>query len=250
MPPTLWAEALHTATYLINIRPTSSNPHTTPYYSLFGHTPRYQDLRVFGCLCYVNTFSTAKNKLSPRATKCVFLGYPSQHRGYRCLDIQTRKIIISRHVTFDENTFPYSTSSQAPASPTTADPLPPYLDQLQPIFAEPTPPFSPAAPPTPSAAAASAPSVSTAVDPVPLSPAAAASPPLPSAAPTPTPTVASPPPAAPPTLFYTRRPKLPVPPPQPSSPLIAHAAPPADFPLLLTNSTFQPSHPLLSHTTT
>jgi hypothetical protein len=36
------------------------------------------------------------------------LGYPSSHKGYRCLNISTRHIIISRHVIFDETQFPFS----------------------------------------------------------------------------------------------------------------------------------------------
>lgn len=37
-----------------------------------------------------------------------FLGYPPNHRGYPCYEISSRKIIISRHVLFDENTFPFT----------------------------------------------------------------------------------------------------------------------------------------------
>jgi hypothetical protein len=47
--------------------------------------------------------ATAANKLSPRSTACVFLGYPTDHRGYRCLDLTTRRVITSRHVVFDEH---------------------------------------------------------------------------------------------------------------------------------------------------
>ena len=82
--------------------------------------------------------SDRPNKLSPRSTRCVSLGYPSKHRGYRCLDLHTRKIIISRHVTFDENSFPYSTpNTSSPATP----PNDPQLDyQPPPILHTPTPP--------------------------------------------------------------------------------------------------------------
>ncbi|KAL7583191.1 hypothetical protein Lser_V15G44911 [Lactuca serriola] len=37
----------------------------------------------------------------------IFLGYPSNHKGYQCLDLHTKKIIISHHVTFDEYIFPF-----------------------------------------------------------------------------------------------------------------------------------------------
>ena len=123
LPPSFWAEALYTATYLINIRPTAATKFSVRYATLFGITPPYNDLHVFCCLCYPNTSSTTSNtssttsnKLSPRSIKCVFLGYPPRHRGYRCLDLDTRRIIISRHVVFDETTFPYAPPAQPPVS--------------------------------------------------------------------------------------------------------------------------------------
>jgi hypothetical protein len=84
-----------------------------PYTLLHGTTPDYDQLRVFGCLCYPNLSATASHKLAPRSTACVFLGYPSSHKGYRCLDLVTKRIIISRHVVFDETSFPFSAVSSS-----------------------------------------------------------------------------------------------------------------------------------------
>ncbi|KAL8153802.1 hypothetical protein V2J09_011562 [Rumex salicifolius] len=78
-----------------------------PHTLLFRQPPDYTHLRVFGCLCYPNVTATAPHKLTPRSRPCVFLGYALQHRGYRCLDLETRKVIISRHVIFNENYFPF-----------------------------------------------------------------------------------------------------------------------------------------------
>jgi hypothetical protein len=82
-------------------------PNSTPYTILHNKQPSYDNMRVFGCLCYPNTAATSSHKLSPRSTVCVFLGYPSMHKGYRCLDFSTQKIIISHHVVFDETIFPF-----------------------------------------------------------------------------------------------------------------------------------------------
>ncbi|WVZ55007.1 hypothetical protein U9M48_005726 [Paspalum notatum var. saurae] len=98
MPPTYWAEALSTATYLLNRRPCSAIGNSIPYEHLFKHAPDYNNLRVFGCLCYPNLTTTAQHKLAPRSIACVFLGYPSSHKGYRCLDLSSRRVIISCHV--------------------------------------------------------------------------------------------------------------------------------------------------------
>jgi hypothetical protein len=81
LPTTYWAEALHTATHLLNCLPSKAVSHPTPYFALYGTTPTYDHLRMFGCACYPNTSATAPHKLSPRSTRCLFLGYSSDHKG-------------------------------------------------------------------------------------------------------------------------------------------------------------------------
>jgi hypothetical protein len=60
-------------------------------------------------VCYPNTAATAPHKLPPRSTRCVFLVYSSDHKGYRCLDLSTNRLIVCRHVVFDEDNFPLAT---------------------------------------------------------------------------------------------------------------------------------------------
>ncbi|XP_071695889.1 uncharacterized protein [Rutidosis leptorrhynchoides] len=121
LPPTYWVEALHMAAHLLNILPSSAINHDIPYTRLYKQKPNYTTLRVFGCLCYPHLHTT--NKLAPRSTPCIFLGYPSNHRGYRCLDLATNRIILSRHVTFDETSFPFG--SMNPTQPPSYDFLDP-----------------------------------------------------------------------------------------------------------------------------
>jgi len=108
MPPSYWVEALSTATVLINILPTKTLGFSTPHHALLGTPPAYGHLRVFGCKCYPNLSATASHKLAPRSTLCVFLGYSTHHKGYRCLDLSSNRVIISRHVIFDETAFPFA----------------------------------------------------------------------------------------------------------------------------------------------
>jgi hypothetical protein len=77
-----------------------------PHLALFGSALSYEHLRVFGCTCYPNTTTTAPHKISPRSTRYVFLGYSADHKGYCCLDLSTNRLIASRHVIFDEDSFP------------------------------------------------------------------------------------------------------------------------------------------------
>jgi transposase InsO family protein len=48
MPPSYWADALATATYLINRLPTKTLHMQTPFFALHGSHPSYHDLRTFG----------------------------------------------------------------------------------------------------------------------------------------------------------------------------------------------------------
>ncbi|KAL4584621.1 hypothetical protein LXL04_009226 [Taraxacum kok-saghyz] len=51
--------------------------------------------------------SPTSNPTYRLSVPCIFLGYPSNHKGFRCLNLHTNQIIISRHVTFDETIFPF-----------------------------------------------------------------------------------------------------------------------------------------------
>jgi hypothetical protein len=141
MPPKFWAEALRTATFLLNIRPSTVNPKTTPFYSLFLSHPNYSELKVFGCLCFPNIYATTPNKLYSRSIPCVFLGYSDEHKGYRCLDLSNGRTHISRHVTFDETTFSFATRSPSP-EPTSPTPpnhslvsyIPSYITPASPTY--------------------------------------------------------------------------------------------------------------------
>lgn len=94
------------ATYLINRIPSKLLNYVSPFEVLFNKTPNYSFLKVFGCACYPYLGPYKKDKLSPKSTKCIFLGYNPLHKGYRCYENS-----ISRHVVFDESVFPFCSSS-------------------------------------------------------------------------------------------------------------------------------------------
>ncbi|GJT10391.1 retrovirus-related pol polyprotein from transposon TNT 1-94 [Tanacetum coccineum] len=163
IPPSYWMEALNMVAHLLNILPSTAINYEIPFTKLYNQTPTYEQLRVFGCLCYPHV--NVSHKLEPCSTPCIFLGYLANHRGYKCLDLASNKIIISRHVRFDEDVFPFEnvTSSNKPTydfllppiqTTTNVPTTEPFFQHMNepnnPITPHPTtPPITPPQPDTP-----------------------------------------------------------------------------------------------------
>lgn len=106
LPASLWAEIINTANHLVNNSPTNANDGLTPEQVFTGKWPNLSYLRTFGCDSYVFIpKEDMKSKLSPRANKCVLLGYDEQLKVFHCYNPKTRKITISRNVVFDKQRF-------------------------------------------------------------------------------------------------------------------------------------------------
>ncbi|XP_019462909.1 PREDICTED: uncharacterized protein LOC109361828 [Lupinus angustifolius] len=85
----------------------SQSSNKSPYEILHKTKFQFQNLRVFGCLCYTSTLKHLRDKFNPRSSKCVFIGFQEGVKGYIVLNLKSRAIQISRDVTFHVHVFPY-----------------------------------------------------------------------------------------------------------------------------------------------
>lgn len=80
VPISFWGECVGMAAGILNRLPTSVLKDLAPFEKLYGTSPKYQDLRAFGYLCYAATIPQIWTKFSCRASPCVFIHYPSNYK--------------------------------------------------------------------------------------------------------------------------------------------------------------------------
>ena len=103
-----WVRAFDTAFYITNRCLTSSLPKgKTPLEMFFGKKPDLPNVRVFRCVAY-KVIETHQDKLSPKATKELFVDYASMSNAYILFDPKTGKTSASRNVSFNEHSFSQS----------------------------------------------------------------------------------------------------------------------------------------------
>jgi hypothetical protein len=110
LPKTYWSDAVLTACYLINRLPSRILNFQCPMEILYNRKFGISHLRVFGCVCYVHLQTVGK--LDQHARRCIFVGYCSTKKGYKCYDPQLRKTYISRDVRFDKTHMFYEIENQ------------------------------------------------------------------------------------------------------------------------------------------
>jgi len=98
--------------YIINRIPTPLLQNKSPYFHRFDHDCDLNNFKVFGCLCYASTLQNHRTKFDSRAKKSLFLGYKQGVKGAILLDLNTKNIFVSRHVTYHEHILPYSNQNQ------------------------------------------------------------------------------------------------------------------------------------------
>ncbi|KAI5345912.1 hypothetical protein L3X38_013789 [Prunus dulcis] len=91
----LWGHAVLSAAYLINRTPSLVLDFKTPHDVFGDHVSPISvsklPPKVFGCVAYVHVYFHQRSKLDPCALRCVFIGYSSTQKGYKCYHPHTQK---------------------------------------------------------------------------------------------------------------------------------------------------------------
>lgn len=113
IPLKFWVQACKVAVFLTNRIITSALPeNTTPFEAWHFRKPSVSHLKVFGCKAFrLIRKEVQGSKFSPVSSVGVLVGYDDDNFNYHIYDVEDRKIHITPHVTFDENSFPFNSKS-------------------------------------------------------------------------------------------------------------------------------------------
>ena len=105
VPKFFWAEVVLTTAYLINRMPSQVLNFQTPCQVIFHSFPNTRILstlpiKVFGCFTFVRMHAQYRSKIDPKSLKCIFVGYSSNQKRYKCYSPVTRRFYNSMDVTF------------------------------------------------------------------------------------------------------------------------------------------------------
>lgn len=97
-----WGEAMHMACFLINRSPCSKLGNKTPEELWTGKPIDLSTLKAFGTEVMVHIPKEKRRKWDDKSEKMVFVGYDENCTGYRCMNPQTGRLVLSRNVKFIE----------------------------------------------------------------------------------------------------------------------------------------------------
>ena len=104
LPYEFWGFAvLHTS--YIRFRLVRRGETKSPLEKLTGMRPNFKFLKIFGCDAWVVVPPDDRNKFDDRVIKGIFLGYDRRSPSFLVYDIERHRVVKSRNVVFNENSF-------------------------------------------------------------------------------------------------------------------------------------------------
>lgn len=100
-----WPEAVNWSIHILNRCITFTVKNMTPEEAWSRKQPVVDHFKIFGCIAYAHIPDQKRKKLDDKGEKCIFLGVSDQSKAYKLYNTNTKKIVISRDVIFDENHF-------------------------------------------------------------------------------------------------------------------------------------------------
>lgn len=100
--------------YILNRLPARAVSGVTPYEVWSRDKPHVEHIRVFGCVVHMKLPTVNLRKLDDRSKAVVYLGKEPGSKAYRLYDPETKAVLVSRDVVFEEEKcWPWHLEGQA-----------------------------------------------------------------------------------------------------------------------------------------
>ena len=91
LPPKFWAKAIKFAAYIQNSIPHKQLYGMTPFEAWSGHNPDVTHFRIFGSRAWARIPTEKRKDLLPQIQECLFFGYSKDSKGYKLINLSTKK---------------------------------------------------------------------------------------------------------------------------------------------------------------
>ena len=112
-PPKLWGEAVMAAAVIHDLTPKKVLDYKTPFELWWGRKPDLTRLRTWGCLAIAQIPKHKRWKFERNGCECIMIGYDLEKKAWRLMRLDNHKLIVTCHVKFFENIFPYKVKKAA-----------------------------------------------------------------------------------------------------------------------------------------
>lgn len=96
----MWAEAINMAAYVTNRTPNRTLEKRIPETFWSDDAVDYGSMRIFGTAVMVHIPKERRKKWDAKSKELRFVGYSETQKGYRCIDMTTKLVTVSRDVAF------------------------------------------------------------------------------------------------------------------------------------------------------
>ena len=94
-------EAISTVVYTLNRVQVKKGTNAKPFELWYGHSPNVKHFKICGCKFYI--YKESRNgKFDAKSEEGIFLSYSTRSKAYKCLNVNTTKLVKSMNVRFDE----------------------------------------------------------------------------------------------------------------------------------------------------
>ncbi|GKV39214.1 hypothetical protein SLEP1_g47020 [Rubroshorea leprosula] len=105
IPKNFWPKTVNWSIHILNRSPTLTVQNMTPEEAWSGRKPGVDHFKIFGCITYAHIPDEKRKKLDDKGEKSIFLSVSNNSKAYKLYNPNTKKIIVSRDVIFDEGKF-------------------------------------------------------------------------------------------------------------------------------------------------